>query len=223
MRTASLLGSVLVTALATSSAHACDIGRWQPHITEASRRYGIAEDWIRAVMRAESAGCTHLDGRPITSSTGAMGLMQLMPATWAELRQRHGFGADPHEPRDNILAGVAYLRELADRFGVPGAFAAYHAGPNRYESHLRHGAALPVETRRYLAQVSAAASEGNADHMAEQATGPDSLFAVVRNRGAADARELHSPDPRLFVPLQHARSADAETSSASLEQTRAEP
>jgi len=46
------------------------------------------------------------------SPQGAMGLMQIMPNTWAGLRARHGLGADPYEPRDNILAGAAYLREM---------------------------------------------------------------------------------------------------------------
>lgn len=44
-----------------------------------------------------------------------MGLMQIMPATWADLRARHRLGSDPYDPCDNILAGVAYLCELHDR------------------------------------------------------------------------------------------------------------
>ena len=47
-----------------------------------------------------------------------MGLMQIMPKTWAELRARYGLGADPFDPRDNILAGAAYIRELHDRYGT---------------------------------------------------------------------------------------------------------
>src|SRR3546814_1137161 len=82
--------ALLLAADAARPAHACDLQRWQPPIAEAARRYALPENWIRAVMRAESAGCTELDGRPITSPEGAMGLMQLMPETWAELRQRHG-------------------------------------------------------------------------------------------------------------------------------------
>jgi soluble lytic murein transglycosylase-like protein len=82
---------------------------------EASRRFAIPASWIRAVMQAESGG----DPRAL-SAQGAMGLMQIMPGTWAELRVRYGLGADPYDPRDNITAGVAYLRELHDRFGAPG-------------------------------------------------------------------------------------------------------
>ena len=53
-----------------------------------------------------------------------MGLMQIMPKTWTELRARYGLGADPYDPHDNILAGAAYIRELHDRYGSPGFLAA---------------------------------------------------------------------------------------------------
>lgn len=115
------------------------------YIAEASRRFGVPIAWIRAVMRAESAG----ESRAV-SSAGAMGLMQIMPATWAGLRARHGLGRDPYDPRDNILAGTAYLRELHDRYGSPGFLAAYNAGPGRYEASLA-GRSLPAETRAYVA------------------------------------------------------------------------
>lgn len=213
----------LLLAAGAVPAAACDLAQWQPHVAEASRTYAIPERWIFAVLRAESAGCTHLDGRPITSHAGAMGLMQLMPATWAELRARHGFGTDPFDPRENILAGAAYLHELHERFGVPGAFAAYHAGPGRYEAHLLRGARLPAETHRYLAQVTADAS---VEHIAGQATAApaDPLFAVVRRSGVA-AGELRatSTDTRLFIPLQHARFASAGDVDPPPEQTDAEP
>src|SRR3546814_15048025 len=120
-------------------------------------------------MRAESAGCTELDGRPITSPAGAMGLMQLMPETWAELRQRHGLGIDPYAPRDNILAGAAYLREMVDRLGVPGAFAAYHAGPARYAAPARQGIPPPPATRPHVAPPS---SSGDIHHECVPATHP---------------------------------------------------
>ena len=130
-----------------------DLGRWSPHIAEAAARFGIPEEWIRRVMRAESAGRTALDGRPITSRAGAMGLMQLMPRTWAEMRDLHGLGHDPHNPRDNILAGAAYLRAMFERFGYPGLFAAYNAGPKRYAEHLATGRPLPSETIAYAVAV----------------------------------------------------------------------
>lgn len=117
------------------------------YIAEASQRFGIPTAWIRAVMRAESAG-----DRQAVSSAGAMGLMQILPDTWAELRVRHRLGTDPYDPRDNILAGTAYLRELYDRYGSPGFLAAYNAGPGRYEASLS-GRTLPAETRAYVATI----------------------------------------------------------------------
>lgn len=117
-------------------------------VAEAAQRFGIPEAWIRAVMRAESGG----DVRAV-SRAGAMGLMQIMPETWAELRVRHRLGRDPFDPRDNILAGVAYLREMHDRYGSPGFLAAYNAGPGRYEAYLAGTRPLPAETRAYLAAL----------------------------------------------------------------------
>lgn len=116
-------------------------------INEASQRFGIAPNWIRSVQGSESAGDVHAK-----SPKGAMGLMQIMPATWAELRERYNLGNDPYDPHDNILAGTAYLRELLDRYGSPGVFAAYNAGPSRYEEHLA-GGSLPDETRAYVAKL----------------------------------------------------------------------
>ncbi len=119
------------------------------HIAEAAQRFSIPERWIRAVMQAESAG----NARAV-SSAGAMGLMQIMPGTWAELQAAHGFGSDPFDRRENILAGAAYLRQMYDQFGAPGFLAAYNAGPGRYAEHLRTGRILPRETRRYVAALS---------------------------------------------------------------------
>jgi soluble lytic murein transglycosylase-like protein len=100
-------------------------------VTEASKRFGVPEHWIRAVMHVESGA-----NQRAQSQKGAMGLMQIMPKTWTELRARYRLGADPYDPRDNILSGAAYIRELYDRYGAPGFLAAYNAGPRRYERHL---------------------------------------------------------------------------------------
>ena len=118
------------------------------YIAEAAQRFGIPAHWVAAVMRVESAG----DARAV-SAKGAMGLMQIMPGTWDELRARHELGRNPFDPRDNILAGAAYLRELHDRFGAPGFLAAYNAGPTRYAEHLATGRPLPRETRAYVAAL----------------------------------------------------------------------
>lgn len=115
-------------------------------IREAAQRFGLPASWISAVMALESSG----DAQAL-SPQGAMGLMQITPDTWAGLRTRHGLGADPYEPRDNILAGAAYLREMHARYGSPGFLAAYNAGPARYEEHLTTGRELPAETQIYVA------------------------------------------------------------------------
>ena len=151
-----LLASSVVagnSGLAQEPATASPLDSWSAFIAEASRRFGISEAWIRAVMRAESGGQTMLDGRPITSHAGAMGLMQVMPETWVGLRSRYGLGVDPYDPHDNILAGAAYLRELYQRYGYPDLFAAYNAGPARFDEHLLTGRPLPDETRAYLASL----------------------------------------------------------------------
>ncbi|HZH25556.1 MAG TPA: transglycosylase SLT domain-containing protein [Azospirillaceae bacterium] len=165
------LASVIALALAAATLSACgtsegpnrqDAGRaipvnaldpWGEYVREASARFDVPEPWIRAVIEVESGGNTHVNGNPIVSRAGAMGLMQLMPDTWNYLRRRHGLGDDPHNPRDNILAGTAYLREMYDRFGAPGNFAAYNAGPRRMDEYAASGKPLPAETRNYIALI----------------------------------------------------------------------
>jgi hypothetical protein len=89
-----------------------------------------------------------------------MGLMQIMPDTWAGLRVRYHLGSDPYDPRDNIQAGAAYLREMHDRYGSPGYLAAYNAGPGRYDEYLAGGRALPAETRAYVAALAPLVGDG---------------------------------------------------------------
>lgn len=123
--------------------------RFATHIAEASQRFGIPKAWIWAVLDAESA---HDIGA--VSSAGAMGLMQIMPDTWAELRIQHRLGEDPYDPRDSILAGTAYLRQMLDRYGsVSAMLAAYNAGPGRYDEYVATGRPLPAETRAYVAKL----------------------------------------------------------------------
>lgn len=134
-------------------AQADPVEQWRPLIAEASHRFGIPATWIERVMRAESGGRTTFGERPIRSRAGAIGLMQLMPATWAEMRAQLALGNNPHDPRDNILAGSFYLRLMYDRFGYPGLFGAYNAGPGAYAAYLAGRRALPRETLVYLAAV----------------------------------------------------------------------
>jgi soluble lytic murein transglycosylase-like protein len=185
------------------AAAAAPLDRWAPLVAEASVRFGVPAEWISRVMRAESGGRTTLAGRPIVSRAGAMGLMQLMPGTWRDMRARFGLGPDPHDPRDNILAGTAYLRLMYDRFGYPGLFAAYNAGPVRYARHLATGRPLPSETVAYVAAVAGA---GPIPIPLRPAPGSSPLFAVpARAASAVPDAAGAAPDPnlgRLFVPLR---------------------
>jgi hypothetical protein len=168
---------------------------WAAEIGEASARFGIPEDWIRRVMKAESDGRTQLGGAPITSRAGAMGLMQLMPATWSDMRALHGLGGDPYDPHDNILAGAAYLRMMYDRFGYPGLFAAYNAGPRRYADHLAGGVRLPSETIAYLGKT----------------TNGSGALGPART---AFARADHRPTPTIFAVQTSAKAAAHDPSDA---------
>lgn len=148
------------------------------------------------------------------SPKGVMGLMQLMPETWAELRDQYDLGADPFDPRTNILAGTAYLKAMQDRFGYPALFAAYNAGPGRYEDHLRTGKPLPAETRAYVARIakmladaggfarhgtiSAPAGTRNPDQVA---SGQRLFFSLSPTKNEAASDENSVPNGALFVPL----------------------
>ncbi|MCO6185188.1 transglycosylase SLT domain-containing protein [Rhizobium sp. L1K21] len=119
---------------------------YDTYVTEASHRFGLSKRLLYALMMAESDGIVRA-----ISPKGAMGLMQIMPDTWIELSARYRLGNDPFDPRDNILAGAAYLHELHEKYGSPGCLAAYNAGPTRYEEYLVGGRPLPLETRNYVA------------------------------------------------------------------------
>jgi soluble lytic murein transglycosylase-like protein len=113
-------------------------------IAEHARLNGVRSDLVRAVMQIESAFNPNA-----RSPKGAMGLMQLMPAT----ARQYGV-SNPYNPVENVRAGVAYLRELLDRYAENEelALAAYNAGPAAVD---RHGQSVPPyrETRQYVAQI----------------------------------------------------------------------
>jgi soluble lytic murein transglycosylase-like protein len=127
---------------------AVPMGRWTDDIAEAARRFSLPESWIRAVTEAESAG-----NPEAVSPKGAMGLMQLMPEAYRQMRAEYGLGADPFDPRDNIMAGSAFLRKMLDRFGEAGFLAAYNAGPERYAEVLSGAAPLPEESLAFQMKV----------------------------------------------------------------------
>lgn len=122
------------------------------HVAEAAQRFGIPEGWIWSVMRIESGGQPRA-----LSPKGAMGLMQIMPATWNTLTTRYGLGGDPFDIRANIHAGAAYLRQMWDRYGnVTAMLAAYNAGPARADAYVSGRGSLPAETRGYVARIAPA-------------------------------------------------------------------
>jgi soluble lytic murein transglycosylase-like protein len=117
-------------------------------ITQNAERHGISPDLVRAVIQAESGF-----NRYAVSPKGAMGLMQLMPATARDLGV-----VDPFHPAENIRAGVAYLAGLLTRFkqNVEYALAAYNAGPERVE---RYDGVPPYrETQAYVKKITRAAN-----------------------------------------------------------------
>jgi soluble lytic murein transglycosylase-like protein len=113
-------------------------------ISEHSLLNGVRSDLVRAVMQVESAFNPNA-----ISPKGAMGLMQLMPATMRQYGVLNAFN-----PAENVRAGVAYLRDLLDRYSNNEelALAAYNAGPGAVD---KHGQAVPPyrETRNYVAKI----------------------------------------------------------------------
>ncbi len=140
-----------------------------------------------------------------------MGLMQIMPKTWAELRARHRLGVDPYDPHDNILAGTAYIRELHCRYGAPGFLAAYNAGPGRYERHLATGRPLPDETQAYVAKLTPMIGVSfigrKVAAVAKSFTLARSPLFVVRTAGnlagqsSSGVRPVHASSVRTIVDL----------------------
>ena len=121
----------------------------------------------------------------MTSPAGAMGLMQVMPNTYATLRAKLSLGANPYDPHDNIMAGAAFLRDMHDRYGDAGFLAAYNAGPARYEESRAGGRPLPTETILYLARL-------------DPMLGLNDTSSFAANRPRALVKPEDAP---IFVPL----------------------
>ena len=199
-----ILAAAAVFAWA-SPANADPVDRWALHVADASARFGVPAVWIRRVMRAESGGQTMRAGRPIVSRAGAIGLMQLMPGTWRDMRALLGLGADPNDPRDNILAGAAYLRMMYDRFGYPGLFGAYNAGPARYAASLSGARTLPAETRAYVARLAGVRRAAPVTQIRVQGRATATLFAVA---------PANDPGHVTAAPFQHTGSLFVELSGS---------
>jgi hypothetical protein len=187
---------------------------YAPYVADAARRFGIPEAWIWAVMRVESAG----NARAV-SRAGAMGLMQIMPATWAQLRARHGFGTDPFNVRDNIMSGAAYLREMHDRYGNASAMlTAYNAGPGRYDDYLSRGRPLPAETVAYLARLGSVTGTDSVNNVAVVA--PPDRFAwrgsslFVRTSAPKPAADLMRSDNAIAAADSPSHEPEVSNSSS---------
>ncbi|MEP6831597.1 MAG: lytic transglycosylase domain-containing protein [Rhizomicrobium sp.] len=175
------------------------MARWEPVIQDASRRFKIPAEWIRAVMRQESGGRTMLaENLPIVSSTGAMGIMQVMPGTYTEMASQYRLGGDPHNPRDNIFAGTAYLKWLHFKYGYPAMFAAYNDGPGNIEGHLHRGRPLPAETRGYIAHIAKSLGDKTvaADLTKVALTQPDGTKVTV---DANKVTAVHPAIPGIYA------------------------
>jgi soluble lytic murein transglycosylase-like protein len=175
------------------------IARWEPQISEASRKFKVPAQWIRAVMRQESGGRTMLaENLPIISSTGAMGIMQVMPGTYAEMALQYRLGADPYDARANIFAGTAYLKWLHGKYGYPAMFAAYNDGPGNIEDHLHRGRPLPAETRGYIAHIAKSLGDKSvaADLTKVALTQPDGSKVTV---DAHKVTAVHPAIPGIYA------------------------
>jgi hypothetical protein len=127
--------------------------------------------------------------------------MQVMPATYAELRDRHGLGPTPADPRDNIMAGTAYLREMYDQFGSPGFLGAYNCGPACYSAVQAGRQRLPKETRQYIAALAPVVAK-----TAPRGTGGEPATEVV----LVAAVEPPKPVSQPVEPVQVASAAPPE-------------
>ena len=117
--------------------------RYDQIITDAAERHGVSFSLLKAMIKIES----DFNPRAI-SKAGAMGLMQIMPENIKNLKIK-----DPFDPRENIMGGTRFLKQMIDRFNgkLPLALAAYNAGPNIVERYQR----IPpyTETENYVEAV----------------------------------------------------------------------
>ena len=203
------LGLILPGSMVVPASVAAQPPAAHPHaaaVTEASQRFGIPEIWIWRVMHVESRG-----NRRAVSHAGAMGLMQIMPATWAMLTAKHRLGRDPFDTRANILAGAAYLRAMWDRYrDVQLMLAAYNAGPGRADAYAAGRRGLPAETIAYVAAI--APRLVGAPHMAADTAQP----AAAPGWRGADLFAARAASPRhpTDAPVAPSSAAIADASAA---------
>lgn len=190
-------------ARSTSPANAC-----LAHAPEAATRSGLGPDVVARVMMAESRGNPNA-----VSLKGAIGCMQIMPATWAYLSRQYGLGTDPFNARMNMIGGALYLAELTRRFGLPGAYAAYNAGPSRYVRFAAGGVPLPAETVAYAARLGGA----GAPAIAEPPRARWQEAGLFLNRSGERRRsetEPANPEPATPLNASHPSTLAEEPRSA---------
>jgi hypothetical protein len=187
--------------------------RWDPLIQKASKRFNISEAWIRAVMRMESGGRTMMaENKPIVSTAGAMGIMQVMPQTYATMRALYGLGPDPFDPNDNLMAGTATLHLLYKTYGYPMLFAAYNDGPAMLAAHDRAGQPWPAETVNYVAGITAILSggaPGRAGGATVKLTRPDGTAVAIDAAAVMSVRAAlpgeYAPGVQTVIAVQRMR------------------
>jgi len=195
--------TMLLIALGHAGASPGQVEKWQTFIDEAAVRFHLPPTWIARIIQVESGGNTRLGVVPIRSRAGAIGLMQLMPATWIAMRDRYDLGRDPDDPHDNIIAGAAYLRLMIDRFGYPGAIAAYNAGPGRFAAYLAHQSGLPLETIAYLGAI---VGPRTASPIAPNTSPKELIFALRHDLTGSSPGGKDGPfDTGLFAVREAAR------------------
>ncbi|KAA0593016.1 hypothetical protein J2848_005623 [Azospirillum lipoferum] len=173
-----------------------DGGQVADLIRSESRAQGVPEEVGLAIAKMESGFRQyHADGRLLTSSAGAMGVMQLMPGTAKWL------GVDATDTQENVRGGIKYLAMLGRQFGGDWttAAAAYNAGPTRVQQYLTQGRALPAETVTYIERFGATV----------KTVGTDVSVLGTRVGGVTKAQE-----DALQAQLDAANTAKVATGSA---------
>lgn len=169
------------------------VGDYEPIIHAASQEWNVDPIWLKSLMQQETGGNRYDKfGRPITSSAGAGGLMQIMPET------ARGLGVkDVHDPVEAIFGAAKLGNELLDKYkNVTHATMAYNARPSTVDAYLEGRGPLPIETQKYVPAVAShyrmfAAKSGapaskveNVADTKKKADGQESIDAFLKRTGA---------------------------------------
>jgi soluble lytic murein transglycosylase-like protein len=165
--------------------------RFESLVQEHAQRHSLRPDLVRAVIQVESGF-----NPQARSPRGAMGLMQLMPGTAAELGVRN-----PYDPAENIRGGCTYLSKLMDRYNGNEelALAAYNAGAEAVD---RHGKTVPPyrETRDYVKRVAARGGDGRQAALSRNAV--YKTFEIVDGRAIPRYSSQKPPTGTFEIVVQ---------------------